>query len=71
MHDESMTSINWLVKNVTYRDNCYMCVDSTYKIKFHFFNATPSDPGTEFTQVMGRSLEQKKNFPRQEPSWNF
>nr|KAG5693871.1 hypothetical protein BaRGS_009927 [Batillaria attramentaria] len=44
LHDESITSIDWLVKNVTYRDNCYMCVASDYDVKFHFFKSPPSDP---------------------------
>ncbi|KAL8572788.1 hypothetical protein ACOMHN_024964 [Nucella lapillus] len=43
-HDEGMTSIDWLVKNVTYRDLCYMCVDKHYQVSFHFFNTPPVNP---------------------------
>lgn len=42
-HDESITSIDWLVKNVTYRDHCYMCVDSTYNVNFHFYDSPPAN----------------------------
>ena len=45
VHDEAMTSIDWLVRNVTYRDNCYMCVTSVFSVKFHFFKTPPSNPG--------------------------
>ncbi|XP_076471279.1 adenosine deaminase AGSA-like [Babylonia areolata] len=50
-HDESITSIEWLVKNVTYRPHCYMCVDSSYNIRFHFFLSPPRNPGCEWRLV--------------------
>ncbi|KAK7098720.1 hypothetical protein V1264_002960 [Littorina saxatilis] len=44
VHDEAITSIDWLVSNVTYRNNCYMCVDSSdFRVKFHFYNSPPQD----------------------------
>lgn len=43
VHDESLTSIDWLIDNVTYRDHCYMCLDASYKVKFHFYSSPPSD----------------------------
>nr|KAG5693874.1 hypothetical protein BaRGS_009930 [Batillaria attramentaria] len=44
VHDEAITSIDWLVKNVTYRDNCYICVTRDFSTKFHFFDTPPTDP---------------------------
>ncbi|XP_025116275.1 adenosine deaminase AGSA-like [Pomacea canaliculata] len=43
VHDEAITSIDWVVKNVTYRPNCYMCVDSSYNVAFHFFSIPPQN----------------------------
>ncbi|BFZ04090.1 hypothetical protein BsWGS_07129 [Bradybaena similaris] len=41
LHDLAITSLNWLITNVTYRDNVYMCVDSDNFIILNVFqNAT-------------------------------
>lgn len=47
VHDEAITSIDWVVKNVTYRPNCYMCVDSSYNVEFHFFASPPKNTGEQ------------------------
>lgn len=44
VHDCSIASIDWLVQNVTYRDNCYMCYDSNKDISFNFFSKPPQNP---------------------------
>ncbi|XP_045175123.2 adenosine deaminase AGSA-like [Mercenaria mercenaria] len=44
VHDCSIADIQWLVKNVTYRDNCYMCYDSKNEISFQFFKTPPLNP---------------------------
>ncbi|XP_013397015.1 adenosine deaminase 2 isoform X2 [Lingula anatina] len=42
LHDVTMVDVDWLVKNVTYRPNAYMCFDQTTgKLHFHFFNTLP------------------------------
>ena len=45
VHDVSITSLSWVVANVTYRDNCYMCKDANNDISFHFFSKVPFNPG--------------------------
>lgn len=44
LHDCSITDLWWLVKNVTYRPNCYMCQSANKSIQFHFFDKPPSNP---------------------------
>ncbi|KAK7479394.1 hypothetical protein BaRGS_00029386 [Batillaria attramentaria] len=51
VHDEAITSIDWLVKNVTYRDNCYICVTRDFSTKFHFFDTPPTDPDCTWRPV--------------------
>lgn len=51
VHDTSYTSLDWVVKNVTYRDHCYMCVSGTYYVKFRFYQTPPSDPNCTWTLV--------------------
>jgi hypothetical protein len=35
----------WLVKNATYRPNCYMCQDANNSIMFHFYASPPQNTG--------------------------
>ncbi|BFZ16190.1 hypothetical protein BsWGS_19229 [Bradybaena similaris] len=42
LHDMSVTSLDWLIKNATYRDNVYMCVSNDSFINFHVFKVPPS-----------------------------
>ncbi|XP_071121161.1 adenosine deaminase 2-like [Mytilus edulis] len=52
LHDISLTDIWWIVKNVTYRPNCYMCQDvNKSSIKFHFFANPPQNPGCPWMLV--------------------
>lgn len=41
IHDLSMVSVDWLVKNVTYRPNCFMCCTDSRSIRFVFSSQTP------------------------------
>ena len=42
VHDFGMTSVEWVIQNVTYRDNLYMCIDSaTDSLKFGWFSNPP------------------------------
>ncbi|XP_034541197.1 adenosine deaminase 2-A [Notolabrus celidotus] len=41
VHDFSMVAVEWLVKNVTYRPNCYMCCTDSRSIRFIFSSNWP------------------------------
>jgi len=42
VHDFGMTSVEWVIQNVTYRDNLYMCIDNaTDSLKFGWFTNPP------------------------------
>ncbi|KAM4553757.1 adenosine deaminase 2-A [Fundulus diaphanus] len=41
VHDFSMVDVDWLVKNVTYRPNCYMCSTDDPSIRFVFSSRWP------------------------------
>lgn len=41
VHDVSMVPADWLVKNVTYRPNCYMCCTDNRSIRFIFSSQWP------------------------------
>ena len=36
VHDFSMTSIDWVIKNITYRNNLYMCICDDYAVLLMF-----------------------------------
>ncbi|KAH9493090.1 hypothetical protein Btru_022777 [Bulinus truncatus] len=42
IHDQSMVSLDWIIKNVTYRDNVYMCLKQPSYLIFQVFNKTQS-----------------------------
>ncbi|XP_070829126.1 adenosine deaminase 2-A isoform X2 [Chaetodon trifascialis] len=41
VHDFSMTSVEWLVKNATYRPHCYMCYTDSRSVRFIFSSQWP------------------------------
>ncbi|KAM9351931.1 adenosine deaminase 2-A [Symphorus nematophorus] len=41
VHDLSMASVEWVVKNVTYRPYCYMCVTDNQSVRFIFSFQSP------------------------------
>ncbi|XP_019749808.1 adenosine deaminase 2-A isoform X1 [Hippocampus comes] len=41
VHDLAMGDPEWLVKNVTYRPNCYMCVTDKWSVSFIFSSGQP------------------------------
>ncbi|XP_018558988.1 adenosine deaminase 2-A [Lates calcarifer] len=41
VHDFSMVDVEWLVKNVTYRPQCFMCVTDKQSIRFIFSSQLP------------------------------
>ncbi|XP_057691679.1 adenosine deaminase 2-A [Corythoichthys intestinalis] len=42
VHDLAMGDPEWLVKNVTYRSNCYMCVTDKQAVRFIFSSGQPA-----------------------------
>ncbi|XP_061139401.1 adenosine deaminase 2-A isoform X1 [Syngnathus typhle] len=45
VHDLALGDPEWLVKNVTYRPNCYMCVSDKQSVRFIFSSGQPkSEP---------------------------
>lgn len=58
LHDTSMVDLHWLVKNVTYRENCYMCTNNKYFVYFKFFPGTPpSNPDCPWKSVKEERLK--------------
>lgn len=41
VHDLAMTNVDWLVKNVTYRPHCYMCITDNSSLRFTFSSRWP------------------------------
>lgn len=41
LHDFSMTSVEWLVRNATYRPHCYMCETDNQSVRFIFSSRGP------------------------------
>lgn len=41
LHDLAMVDVEWLVKNVTYRSFCFMCVTDGFSIRFIFSSQPP------------------------------
>ncbi|XP_059040320.1 adenosine deaminase 2 isoform X1 [Mustela lutreola] len=44
VHDFGILSMNWLVKNVTYRPHCHFCITPKGALKFKFAYPTPPTP---------------------------
>ena len=74
VHDFGMTSVDWVIQNVTYRDNLYMCIDnSTDSLKFGWFSTPPELDAKclwmnvkDTRTLLGNHkvlLHQKKQFP--------
>ncbi|KAM4615664.1 adenosine deaminase 2-A [Polymixia lowei] len=41
IHSSTLVSVDWLVKNVTYRPNCYICFTWDNSVRFLFSNGQP------------------------------
>jgi adenosine deaminase CECR1 len=45
LHEFAITSVDWVVANITYRDNLYSCYrDKTESLVFGWFEALPEEP---------------------------
>ncbi|KAI0234306.1 Adenosine deaminase 2 [Lamellibrachia satsuma] len=51
IHDVSMASSDWLIKNVTYRPDCYMCIDKTGQLLFQLAKSKPIDSKCQWNTV--------------------
>ncbi|KAH9493093.1 hypothetical protein Btru_022783 [Bulinus truncatus] len=52
IHDQSMVSLDWIIKNVTYRDDVYMCLWEQSYLIFRVLNKSQSPQGDcEWKQV--------------------
>ncbi|XP_046583572.1 adenosine deaminase AGSA-like [Haliotis rubra] len=58
LHYGSITSNDWLVKNVTYRPNCYMCVKQNVITMTGFYLTPPADKDCKWLEI---SAERAKN----------
>ncbi|GFR76254.1 adenosine deaminase CECR1 [Elysia marginata] len=79
LHEPAIASMDWLVKNLTYRPNIYMCTNKQGLILINTFQSPPSDPDCpwklvsaerakaqsieEFDHTMRRSLSFIKTDP--------
>ena len=51
VHDFSMASIQWVVKNITYMSDCYMCIDSNNDLQMRFFARPPKEKGNRYYKI--------------------
>nr|KAI8760631.1 adenosine deaminase AGSA-like [Biomphalaria glabrata] len=52
IHDQSMVSLDWIIKNVTYRDNVYMCLWQQSYLIFQVFKTMPLNPDCDWKLVV-------------------
>lgn len=61
VHDFAMVGVEWLVNNVTYRENCYVCFTDDQSVRFVFSAEQPKPQGHCSTWTLLRLLRQKLN----------
>ncbi|TRY54540.1 hypothetical protein DNTS_033404, partial [Danionella cerebrum] len=59
VHDFGMVGVDWLVKNVTYRKNCYVCFTDEQSIQFLFSSSSPASRPHCSSWILLRSLREK------------
>ncbi|NP_001028889.2 adenosine deaminase 2-A precursor [Danio rerio] len=59
VHDFAMVSVDWLVKNVTYRENCYVCFTDKQTVQFIFSSGPPASSSHCSSWTLLRSLREK------------
>ena len=64
VHDFSMTSIQWVVKNITYMSDCYMCIDSNDILQMRFFARPPKEIGKGYLLTRFRFITARKRSLR-------
>lgn len=55
IHDTAMVSLDWVVKNVTYRDNLYMCApaNENERVQYIFADRLPNPTGNMHRGYIG------------------
>ncbi|KAI4881267.1 hypothetical protein NFI96_033793 [Prochilodus magdalenae] len=61
VHDFGMVGVEWLVKNVTYRENCYVCFTDDDSLQFLFSAKQPEPQKPCSTWTLLKTLRQKIN----------
>ncbi|XP_053487399.1 adenosine deaminase 2-A [Ictalurus furcatus] len=61
VHDFSMVGVEWLVKNVTYRENCYVCFTNNSFVRFVFSSVQPKAASYCSTWALLKTLREKHN----------
>ncbi|KAK3535959.1 hypothetical protein QTP70_021464 [Hemibagrus guttatus] len=61
VHDFAMVGVDWLVKNVTYRENCYVCFTDDGSVRFVFLSTQPKVAPFCSAWVLLKSLREKHN----------
>ena len=64
VHDFSMTSIQWVVKNITYMSDCYMCIDSNDILQMRFSARPPKEKGKGYLLTRFRFITARKRSLR-------
>nr|XP_023694209.1 adenosine deaminase 2-A-like isoform X1 [Paramormyrops kingsleyae] len=59
IHSLSLVDVEWLVKNVTYRPHCYMCVTEDGSVRFRFSSRQPRCHLQCFPWVLLETLRRK------------
>ncbi|XP_051546062.1 adenosine deaminase 2-A [Myxocyprinus asiaticus] len=59
VHDFAMVGVEWLVKNVTYRENCYVCFTDDHSVQFTFSSGQPVSRPRCSSWTLLRSLREK------------
>ncbi|KTG41827.1 hypothetical protein cypCar_00015132 [Cyprinus carpio] len=59
VHDFAMVGVDWLVKNVTYRENCYVCFTHEQTVRFIFSSGQPASRPHCSSWTLLRSLREK------------
>lgn len=59
VHDFGMVDVDWLVKNVTYRENCYVCFTDEQTVQFIFSSRQPASRPRCSSWTLLRSLREK------------
>ncbi|XP_062856844.1 adenosine deaminase 2-A [Trichomycterus rosablanca] len=61
VHDFAMVGVEWLVKNVTYRENCYVCFTDEHSVRFVFSSVQPKAEPSCSSWMLLKTLREKLN----------
>ncbi|KAM9470919.1 adenosine deaminase 2-A isoform 2-T2 [Clarias gariepinus] len=61
VHDFAMVGAEWLVKNATYRENCYVCFTNAGSVRFVFSSVQPETGSQCSTWVLLQTMREKIN----------